>query len=449
MADLTTDFAGLKMRNPIGVAPLNRAIGYASDAKVQADWLMRFVDEGAGYVYTSNTRPARSSPAETKPALKFLRVTCEGFAEKEGLFTTGDVDACIHYLDSTLKTVSMLKPKLPSDVILIGDISGEGADVDSWAKQTKVFEDAGVDAIELDMSCPLPLMDAQAVKKLSSTRERLRSTDIEADLSTLEMKALSAVGLSPHLGDTPSVMEPIIRACVEAVKIPVGVKPSAESGFPRLVAIAKICKDAGAKFIANINAPISVAPPDLSKGGRPQWEKLHFPINPIAAVCGPWDRYQCYKATATTALFVPGIDISAVGGLVNPEHAVEVLMMGASHVGLSSGFFWKGYKSISRFIHYLNNYMDEHGFKKMEDLVGSSLKYVRPIDDSIDWKVGKIVSKVDKGKCTQCGICWKAYCPVIHEGEDGYPRVDEPNCQACGMCVAICPAEAYEIKEIA
>ena len=104
MADLTTKFAGLKMRNPIGIAPLNRAIGYASDAKVQADWLMRFVDEGAGYIYTGNTRPARSSPSEKKPALKFLKVKCSGFAEREGLFVTGDVDACIHYLDSTLKT---------------------------------------------------------------------------------------------------------------------------------------------------------------------------------------------------------------------------------------------------------------------------------------------------------------------------------------------------------
>jgi len=357
------------------------------------------------------------------------------------------VDACIHYLDSTLKTISIVKPKLPRDVLLIADISGEGADFEGWAKQAKTFEDAGVDAIELDMSCPLPLMDAQAVKKLSASRERLRSTDLEADLSTLEMRALKELGLSPHLGDTPSVMEPIVRACVQAVKIPVGVKPSAESGFPRLVAIAKICKDAGAKFISNINAPISVAPPDLEKGGRPQWEKVGFPINPISAVVGPWDRYQCYKSAGTIALFVPGIDVCAVGGLVNPEHAVEVLMMGASHVGLSSGFFWKGYKAISRAINYLNKYMDQHGFKKMEDLIGCSLKYVRPIDDTIDWKVGKIVAKVDKGKCTTCGTCWQAYCPVIHEGDDGYPRVDEANCQACGMCVAICPVDAYEIRE--
>jgi len=447
MADLTTTFAGLKMRSPIGIAPLNRAIGYASNPRVQADWLMRFVDEGAGFIYTGNTRPAKSSPSELKPALKFLKVACKGFAEKEGIFTTGDVDACIHYLDSTLETISIVKPKLPSQVIFIGDISGEGADIDSWVKQAKTFEEAGVDAIELDMSCPLPLMDAQAISKLKSSRKRHRSTDLEADLSSIEMIVLKELGLSPHLGDTPAVLEPIVRACVEAVKIPVGVKPSAESGFPRLVAIAKICKDAGAKFIANINAPITVAPPDLSNQGRPLWEKLHLPINPIAAACGPWDRYQCYKATGTIATFVPGVDVAAVGGLVNPEHAVEVLMMGASHVGLSSAFFWKGYKSISRFNHFLNRYMDENGFEKMDDIIGLSKKYVRPIDDSIDWGIGKVVSKLDKGKCTQCGICWQNYCPVIYEGEDGYPEVDEEHCQACGMCVAICPSGAYEIKE--
>ena len=158
MPDLSVNFAGIKMRNPIGVAPLNGAIGYARRPKVVADWLLGFVEEGAGFVYLSNTRPQRSSPAESRPALKFLRVECKGFAEREGMFTTGDVEACVHYLDSTLEAINIIKPQMPSNVPLIGDVSGDGADIESWVNQCKIFEEAGVDAIELDASCPITLM---------------------------------------------------------------------------------------------------------------------------------------------------------------------------------------------------------------------------------------------------------------------------------------------------
>jgi hypothetical protein len=49
MANLQVDFGGMKMRNPIGVAALNPSIAYARTPSVQADWLMRHVEAGAGY----------------------------------------------------------------------------------------------------------------------------------------------------------------------------------------------------------------------------------------------------------------------------------------------------------------------------------------------------------------------------------------------------------------
>jgi len=441
MANLEVNFGGVKMRNPIGVAPLNGAIGYARKPQVVADQLMRHVEAGAGYVYISHTRPIRSSPAESKPALKFLRVKCPGFASREGLFTTGDVAACIHYLDSSLEALSIVKKQLPDDVPVIGDISGLGVDLDSWAKQAKVFEEAGADMIELDTACPITLTSAEELEGAVSTKTI-------AGLSTLEMKTLSKLNLAPSIGDTPEILASVVKACVDAVKIPVGVKPSAEAGFPKCVAIAKICADNGAAFVTNINAPISVAPPKIYERGRSPWESVNFPINPIGAVCGPWDRYQCYKSTATIALFVPEIDVAAVGGIVNPEHAVEMLMLGAKHIGLSSGFFWKGRKLITDSVEFLNRFMEEQGYEKLDDLVGIGVKYMRPVDASIDWEEDKIAARVDKDKCSQCGVCMDFYCPVPTKGGDGFPVIDETNCQGCGMCVAICPADALSIVRI-
>ena len=72
MANLEINFGGVKMRNPVGIAPLNPAIAYAREPKVQVDWLMKHIEAGAGYIFLSATRPERSSPLESKPAIKFI-----------------------------------------------------------------------------------------------------------------------------------------------------------------------------------------------------------------------------------------------------------------------------------------------------------------------------------------------------------------------------------------
>jgi len=441
MADLRVNWAGVKMRNPIGVAPLNGAIGYARKPKVAADELMKHAEAGAGFVYISHTRPTRSSPAENKPALKFIKAQCPGFAKREGLFVTGDVEACVHYLDSSLETLSIVKKQLPDDVPVIGDVSGFGADPDSWAKIAKEFEDAGADAIELDTACPITIVSSEKM-------EGSVTVDTIAGIDTKEMETLRKLNLAPSVGDTPEVLGPIVRACADAVEVPIGVKPSAEAGFPKCVAIAKICADNGATFVTNINAPLSVAPPQIYNNGRSPYESVNFRLNPIGAVSGPWDRYQCYKTTATIAFFVPEIDVAAVGGIVNSEHVVEMLMLGAKHVHLSSGLFWKGRKFITDSVAFLDRFMDEHGYEKMTDLIGIGLKHMGFVDSSIDWEEDKIATRVDKEKCIQCGVCTDFYCPVPTTGDDGFPFIDESLCQGCGLCVAICPGNALSVVHL-
>jgi dihydropyrimidine dehydrogenase (NAD+) subunit PreA len=436
MANLEVNFGGMKMRNPIGVTPLNPAIAYAREPKVQADWLMRHVEAGAGYVFISATRPQRSSPAEAKPALKWLKIQCPGFATREALFTTGDIMATQFYLDKTLEVMSIIKKQMPKNVPIIAQPHVSGSDIETWVNLCKVLEEAGADALELNVACPISLVG----------REGDASVKLIEEVDTLEMRTLRKLGLTPTVGEIPEVLSVITKACVDAVKIPVGVKPSAEAGFPKCVALAKLLAEAGAAWVANITAPLSLAPPNIYDGGKSPWEKVHFPINPFAGVSGPADRYQCYKDTVTIALFVPEIDICAIGGLVNPEHCVEVLMLGAKAVGISSGFMWKGRKMITDSVAFLNHFMDEYGYEKMEDLIGVGLKYVRPVDDSIDWEEDKIAAKLDKGKCTKCGVCTDAFCPVPVKGEDGFPVIDESNCQGCGFCVAICPSGALSIE---
>ncbi|GAG56892.1 unnamed protein product, partial [marine sediment metagenome] len=313
-----------------------------------------------------------------------------------------------------------------------------GADVEEWIKLCKILEEAGADALELNVACPISLV----------SKEGDASVRLIEEVDNLEMRTLRKMGLSPTVGEIPEVLPVITKACVEAVRIPVGVKPSAEAGFPKCVALAKLLAESGATYVANITAPLSVAPPDIDREGKPLWEKVNFPLNPFSGVSGPNNRYQCYKDTVTVAIFVPEIDIMAIGGLVNPQHCVEVLMLGAKTVGLSSGFFWKGRSLVTDSIKFLSNFMDKHGYEKVTDIVGLGLKYVRPVDDSIDWEEDKIAAKVDKSKCIKCGVCWDGYCPVPVQGDDGFPFIDTTKCQGCGYCAAICPVEALAVERI-
>ena len=72
------------------------------------------------------------------------------------------------------------------------------------------------------------------------------------------------------LGDSPALLIPVVKAVVDRVNIPVGVKMTPETGFPRLVGIAEEIKKAGAKFITGINAPITCGGPPrtFTKGAK-------------------------------------------------------------------------------------------------------------------------------------------------------------------------------------
>ena len=52
--------------------------------------------------------------------------------------------------------------------------------------------------------------------------------------------------------------------------------------------------------------------------------------------------------------------------------------------------------------------------------------------------------KVDKEKCTACGVCVDA-CPTEAIEVDEVAKIDEEKCVDCGTCVDECPNEALSL----
>lgn len=420
--DLSLEFAGVKMRSPFGVASQAPFSPLAMSPEYMTEMLLKHVECGAGFVHTPYVHCENQHPKNRLPTGRFMRSEVKGFG-KLGMYALAESYRIEMRLQEGLKLVETLKKCLPADVPVIANILGPGADPDGWAEHAAKFEAAGADIIELDVSCPLPANAAGAVEAYSSER-------IPEHAGVL-------------LGDMAALTVGVTKAAVKRCKIPVGVKMSPEVGFPRLIGFVEQLKEVGASFITSINAPLSVAPPDIYNGGRPLFPGIN--LNPIAPAIGPWTKFLCYRNIGTISVFVPGLDQAAVGGLVNPEHMVEAMMLGAKICEFSSGTLWKGWNLIEASTNFLKKFMHEQGYDSLEDFRGLGTSYIRPVEE-VDWGLGRLTATVDASKCKGCGICTNNLCWAM-KMENAKAVVKEMNCSACSLCIAICPNNAVSLVE--
>lgn len=246
----------------------------------------------------------------------------------------------------------------------------------------------------------------------------------------------------PLVGEHFDLVEKMVKAVVKAVHIPVGVKLSPEIGFPRVVGLARSLRDIGAKYIEIFNFAPTIAPPDIYNRGKGRWPYVDG--NPFIAGSGGWLRMGCYKNVAAIAKFAPGIEIAASGGLLTPEHVVEVMMLGAGLVEFCTGILLEGRSLLRRTIEFLEKFMDEQGYRSVEDFVGLGVQYIEPCD-KVEYYPDRVVAEVDPAKCKESGLCTDHICIAIVR-EKGKAKVRPEACDGCGLCVENCPNGAISLK---
>ena len=67
------------------------------------------------------------------------------------------------------------------------------------------------------------------------------------------------------------------------------------------------------------------------------------------------------------------LPVSGIGGVMQSSAAVEYILMGASTVQVCTGAMLKGLGMVAELKQGLSDFMDEHGFEKVEDFVGKAL----------------------------------------------------------------------------
>lgn len=447
---LETTFAGVKMRSPIGVGAVGRPMGIDIPPEKHAEVLLKHATEGgAGYIYVPivayASEESRKKLAEATKGVKPPVLSKYAPSERwlpafnpqrpygvEGIMSQ-NTHPCVHndlsmddeYREYALKTLDIIQKKKPEGVALIANVRGYGPIPDTYVDGAKYWADQGVDLIEMIWNCPATLAMAGAVDEYFS-------------------ETFSAGWPSSTMGQIPRFVEAIQREVAKAVKIPTGAKLIPEIGFPAIVGMVRRIQAAGAKWICLAGGQLTMPPPDIYNGGRPSYAFCN--INAFSAAFGSWLRASSYKNVAAIGHFVPGMAIAGSGGITNPQQVVEMMMLGAGIVEITTAIMEQGRGILRRSNSFLDKFMVEQGYKSTAEIIGLGQKYIDDLD-KVDFQAGNIVSETDEDKCTNCGICADGFC-VARRMEEGKLVVDIDNCSGCGGCLASChQAHAITLKQ--
>jgi len=300
--------------------------------------------------------------------------------------------------------------KEATNLVIWANITGFGADLESWVEIAKAFEQAGADAVELNLTCP----NFAAGEKNSDG---------------------SAKHIGGVVGKDPAMVEQIVCALKANLKIPVWSKPASE--VLDYTATARGVKNGGGDGIV-INATPLVAPPiDIYRGGRPKMPALKN--CGFGGMQGPPLRQMSYRLIANVAKSVD-IPIAGGGGIEKWEHAIEAIFFGASLVTICTKLLWDGFPVLKDIRQGMTRFMEENGYETVAQMRGLALEHL-VTNDKIERQGRYAVANAEK--CNGCGLCSRIGSCTAITLVNKKATVDKEKCSGCGLCWALCPGHSF------
>ncbi len=286
-------------------------------------------------------------------------------------------------------------------LVLIASIMGKTED--EWKLMSRQLENAGCDAIELNLSCP----------------------------STLD----SHKGKGRNIGQIPEQVSDIIRTVKSATTLP--VIPKLTPIVNDIGEIAVACQSAGADGITAINTVTGIIGIDIETGipyssdkeGRAYVSGISGgAIRPIGLRCVS----DIFKRT--------DLPIFGVGGIQDWKNVVEYIMVGAPAVQVCTGFMLKGFNIGKRMANGLTKFMERKGYESVHDFCGIAHEHLTTTYEEL-----AVHAVVDEEKCNGCAQCVPACCESQHIAislENKKANINTERCRGCGLCAVVCKQEA-------
>ena len=296
--NVSTAIAGLKLRNPTMLAS-----GFLDET---GGTLLRVFKAGAGAVVTKSIGPEPRA-GNTNPTIVELDV---GMLNAMGLPNPGMKDFGPE-----------AKIALDGGAVVIGSVFGK--DPDEYAAVAKALQGYGVQAIELNLSCP------------------------------------HAKGLGTEIAEDPEAVREFTAAVKGKVTLP--VMPKLSPNVSDIAEFARAAEDGGADAIVAINTLKAMAiAPEI---------RTTILANKVGGLSGPALRpvgvrcvYEIYEAV--------DVPIVGVGGVETGRDALEYVMAGARAVQIGTAIATHGLDVFEEVTAEIGAYMEERGVKSLASLVG-------------------------------------------------------------------------------
>jgi len=223
------------------------------------------------------------------------------------------------------------KAKERASVPIIASIfAGKAED---WAELAALVQQAGADALELDISSPH----------------------------------------KPGTMEFETTFVAAIKAVLAKVSFPVLVKLNSN---PDLVGQAQTAERLGAHAVTMCNRMRGL---DIDIETRRPILHGYF-----AGFGGPWTKYYVYRHVAECAQVLK-IPISATSGVICGDDALKYILLGATTVQILSVIMVNGWESIRRINDQMKAYLERKGVDNVQSLRGTSLQYLVPPEQIIRW----------------------------------------------------------------
>jgi dihydropyrimidine dehydrogenase (NAD+) subunit PreA len=398
MANLSTNYVGLKLKNPLLAASATET----KDAKT----MKKCIKAGFGGVvvkslYGTSIAVARKWHRPRFQLLNWHPKSTDPLKAPDGFILYSVEQGSQFNYDEWRDDVNRAKDIIGDQGVVIGSIMA--GSMSDWPEMCEVVRKTNMDALEIDLSCP-------------HMKETHKDSGVE-------------------LGADPKHAAEITKLVIENVNVPVIAKLTPQTA--NLVLVAKRIEKAGAAAITCHNRMMALDI-DIETASPTVWPSY-------GGWGGPW--MMPYNLAWLTKLYADvKIPISSTSGVWKWQDIIAAIMAGATTVQSCTAILVKGFDVVKEWLDNINTWMDKKGYKSLDEIRGAVMKNLISGAQLRRGQPG-VHAVVDEGKCTGCLWCEKICLYEAITIEDAVAEVNEDKCDGCGMCSQVCLTKAISMSK--
>lgn len=382
MNKLRVNYAGIELKSPILVA--------SSGLTENLDRIKKAEKYGAGGVVV---KTMFEEPMMAKSPTPRFNILSHGYGGDRSFTFYSIEQGAETDLDGYCEILVRMKEQTGLAIIAsVGCVHDE-----EWVRYARAVEKAGVDALELNLSCPhsnLVLTQACSITDTINHVTRL-------------VKPQVSIPVIPKM--TPQLNDPLSTALV----------------------IEKAGGDGCCVFSRFLGLDIDL---------ETQYPVMH---GGYAGHGGPWAINYALRWISRMYPLIK-IPISGSGGVTNWQDVAKYLLAGANNVQVCAAVYMKGYEVIETLNKGLLKYMEDKGYAGIDEFRGITASRIKALHEYE--RSQNVVAFIDQKKCTDCGSCVRSCIYFAIDRED--KCCVNNKCAGCGLCQQICPSKAIRMEKI-